>query len=330
VPARFIRSTRSHADSQALGSMPSNCLVRESVPLAVPLLEDGEALDLGGSDLPRRGKLEEVMKFTLNTLGAPGWSLEDTARNARAYGYAGIDLRLLDGQVITVDTVRSASSRITALFPRQELPVAVLATSVRLATREPTTRRATLDEAHQWIDLAAELDVPVIRFFAARNPPELDLPASMQAVGEMLALLSEHAEQAGVRIGVETHDEFASARTVAGALQLAPSHAVGAIWDMWHTTRAGESSAEALQQLDGRVINVHLKDARRTADGWQLVLLGEGDVQVKDGLRLLKQSGYDDFISVEWEKKWHPEIADPEVAYPQHIEVLRQYMRELE
>jgi sugar phosphate isomerase/epimerase len=270
------------------------------------------------------------MKFTLNTLGAPAWSLEETARQARAYGYDGIDLRLLDGQVISPDSVRANRSRIKALFPADELPVAVLATSVRLATREPSTRQATLDEAHQWIDLAADLEVPVIRYFAARNPPELDLQGSIQAVGEMLAMLSEHAAQAGVKIGVETHDEFASARTVAGALELAPGEAVGAVWDMWHTTRAGESPAESLELLNRRVINVHLKDAKRTADGWQLVLLGEGDIPVREGLRLLHEAGYRDFVSVEWEKKWHPELAEPEVAFPQHLQVLRQYVQELQ
>ena len=148
-------------------------------------------------------------------------------------------------------------------------------------------------------------------------------------MGEVLALLGDRASQCGVKIGVETHDEFASATTVGQALTLAPSASVGAIWDMWHTNRVGESPTEALQALDGRVINVHLKDARRTADGWQLVLLGEGDIPVKDGLRLLKAGGYSDFISVEWEKKWHPEIAEPEVAFPQHLELLRQYEREL-
>jgi len=78
-----------------------------------------------------------------------------------------------------------------------------------------------------WIDLAAELHVPVVRFFAARNPPEMDLEASIQVVGEMLALLSE-ARQAQVKIGVETHDEFARARTVARALAFAPSDITGA------------------------------------------------------------------------------------------------------
>jgi hypothetical protein len=32
---------------------------------------------------------------------------------------------------------------------------------------------------------------------------------------------------------------------------------------------------------------------------------------------------------VEWEKKWHPELAEPEVAYPRHIELLREYVRDL-
>jgi hypothetical protein len=65
---------------------------------------------------------------------------------------------------------------------------------------------------------------------------------------------------------------------------------------------------------------------RRTADGWQLVLLGEGDIPVLDGLRHLQESGYDGCISVEWEKKWHPEIAEPEVAFPQYMRILRTYL----
>jgi sugar phosphate isomerase/epimerase len=275
--------------------------------------------------MPRR----RTGRFTLNTLGAPGWNLEETARNARAYGYAGVDLRLLDGEVISLESVRANKQRLRSLFPTAELPLAVLATSVRLATAQPAARRQVLDETRAWLDLAAELEVPVVRVFAARNPPELDLEASIQAVGELLAQLSEHAALAGVQVGIETHDEFASAATVARALALAPGPAVGAVWDMFHTTRVGETPAQALGQIGERVVNVHLKDARRTADGWQLLLLGEGEIPVKDALRLLDERGYDGFISVEWEKKWHPEIPEPEVAFPQYLALLEQYIREL-
>src|SRR5205085_2226853 len=64
------------------------------------------------------------------------------------------------------------------------------------------------------------------------------------------------------------------------------------------------------------------------ADGWQLVLLGEGEVPVRDMLGLLSAGGYQGWVSVEWEKRWHPEIAEPEVALPQHLAVLGTWMRE--
>jgi fatty-acyl-CoA synthase len=98
---------------------------------------------------------------------------------------------------------------------------------------------------------------------------------------------------------------------------------------MYHTARMGETPGQALAEIGDRVINVHLKDGRREAKGWQLLLLGEGEIPVKDALGLLQQRGYQDFISVEWEKKWHPEIPEPEIAYPQHIALLNQYVREL-
>jgi hypothetical protein len=37
--------------------------------------------------------------------------------------------------------------------------------------------------------------------------------------------------------------------------------------------------------------------------------------------------GYDaGWLSVEWEKKWHPELAEPEIALPQHSAKLREYL----
>ena len=70
-----------------------------------------------------------------------------------------------------------------------------------------------------------------------------------------------------------------------------------------------------------------VKDARRTADGeWRLVLLGAGEVPVAEMLGLLLAAGYPHWISVEWEKRWHPEIEEPEVALPQHLELLTAWL----
>jgi sugar phosphate isomerase/epimerase len=47
---------------------------------------------------------------------------------------------------------------------------------------------------------------------------------------------------------------------------------------------------------------------------------------VREQLQALRQHGYEGYVSVEWEKKWHPEIPEPEVALPQHIALLKQWI----
>jgi fatty-acyl-CoA synthase len=50
---------------------------------------------------------------------------------------------------------------------------------------------------------------------------------------------------------------------------------------------------------------------------------------VREILEALRRFGYGGYVTVEWEKKWHPELAEPEVALPQHIAWLRQTLQEI-
>jgi fatty-acyl-CoA synthase len=43
-------------------------------------------------------------------------------------------------------------------------------------------------------------------------------------------------------------------------------------------------------------------------------------------LERLAAGGYPHWISVEWEKRWHPEIEEPEVALPQHLDLLTKWL----
>jgi fatty-acyl-CoA synthase len=91
----------------------------------------------------------------------------------------------------------------------------------------------------------------------------------------------------------------------------------------------GERPAEVFANLGPHILLAQVKDARRTAasgDGWQLVLLGAGEVPVADMLGLLVAGGYPHWISVEWEKRWHPEIEEPEIALPQHLDLLTKWL----
>ena len=256
------------------------------------------------------------MKLAFTTLACPAWSLERVAEACREYGYDGVELRLVDGATIEPDLAPGERRRIRSALAG--LPIVAVDTSIRLAGADPARTAADL----RWfLELAAEWESPLIRVFGGEGDAALDEMAGL------LASAAPLAERLGVGVAVETHDAFSSAGAVAGLLARESSSAVGALWDMLHTHRVGETPEAVLALLGGRLLHVHVKDGRPrpgSAD-WELVLLGEGTVPVERSLRALAAGGYDGWVAVEWEKKWHPEIAEPEVALPQHAAALARW-----
>ena len=87
-----------------------------------------------------------------------------------------------------------------------------------------------------------------------------------------------------------------------------------------------------LEALGRHISLVQVKDARRDPsreDQWQLVPMGEGEVPVPDLLSLLSSAGYVGWVSLEFEKKWHPELASPEQALHPQAQTLRRWMQAL-
>jgi hypothetical protein len=51
-------------------------------------------------------------------------------------------------------------------------------------------------------------------------------------------------------------------------------------------------------------------------------------VPVKRQVAALARIGYRGYYSFEWEKRWHPEIAEPEVAFAQYATTMSGYLRD--
>lgn len=265
-----------------------------------------------------------VVKLAFSTLACPGWSVDEVAQAARQYGYDGIELRLLDGRPIDSSLNPGDRDRVRKTFQDAGLPIIALDTSVRVAADPP---EPALRELSSLTEIASALGSTVVRVFggdwgAGRTREE--------AVGQARYILGEAsaaAERVGIAIALETHDRFSGADIVAEVLDGLP-RAVAAVWDVAHPFRVGDDAGKVLQLLDGRIAHVHVKDARRSEaspDEWELTLLGDGEVPVRSCLDALSAAGYDGWISVEWEKHWHPELAEPEVALPQFAAMLRSW-----
>lgn len=265
-------------------------------------------------------------KLAFTNLACPAWPIDRVASEAARLGYDGVELRLLDGEVI--DPARDQAALRAAIDACRSRAIDICAFDTSCCFNVPDAERARqLEELRRWIDRAHALDVPILRVFGGPDEPGITQDEAITRVADALARAAPEATHAGVTIALETHDAFSSARRVQQVLDRVPSSAVGALWDSHHPYRVGESADEVAALLTGRLVHVHVKDARRIADdAWDLVLLGEGEVPVAEQLHVLARSGYDGYLSVEWEKRWHPELADPEIALPQHIAQLREWM----
>ena len=220
------------------------------------------------------------------------------------YGYDGLAVRVLDLDV-------EPSTR--RILEASAVPLVSLDTSIQLA--RPFDR-----ELPTALALAADWGAPLVRVFGGDS-------ANLDDIARRLAPALDLARSLGVTVVLETHDAFSSAVLVGRLLDRVDDPAFAALWDVHHPYRVGESPETVLASLGARIRLVHVKDAR--ADG-SLVPLGEGDVPVYESLALLLASGYAGWLTVEWEKRWHPELAEPEIALPREVDTLERWLGVLE
>jgi sugar phosphate isomerase/epimerase len=263
------------------------------------------------------------MKLSFSTLAAPGWTMPQIIAIAISAGYDGIELRFVEGEdslwklPVFRGTEMAATTR---SLGDNGLTISCLDTSCRFHSPDPGERARWLTEGKRMTDLAAALGAPGLRIFGDTIQPGADRASTRSWIAESTRKLSEIAQARGVEIWLETHGDFASSQETAAILQAAAGLPAGVIWDPANCfLEAEEQPADGAAILGTRIRHVHIKDLRQGPSGWQPVLTGEGDFPLHEVRAALRQSNYDRFLSFEWEKKWHPEIADAEIALPHFV-----------
>ena len=104
------------------------------------------------------------------------------------------------------------------------------------------------------------------------------------------------------------------------------SPALGICWDISNAWWA-EPLDVTYKDVKEHIAHVHFKDSSKNEKGRiESKLPGQGQVDMAKGLALLKQAGYDGWLSFEWEKKWEPALADPEIAFPHYYKYATEMM----
>lgn len=272
--------------------------------------------------------MKKKPRLSFSTLGCPAWSLEQIIKTAKSQGYEGVEFRGLQGELFLPKRTEfsTALADTRARFADNNVKICNLGSSAALHHADPVNRKKNLDEARQFIDLAHQLSCPYVRVFPNNFPKEQDKQQTMDLIAEGLLELGSYAKGANVTVLLETHGDLVYVNDLAYVLKKAEHSNVALIWDifnMWSVTK--ESPHDVFRALQQYIRHTHIKDARKVDDKYAYIFVGQGEVPLTEAINSLKASGYNGYYSLEWEKMWHPEIAEPELAFADYPKAMRKY-----
>jgi sugar phosphate isomerase/epimerase len=285
---------------------------------------------VGAPALLRGAPRAKRYPIAFSTLGCPAWSWKEVLDQAERLGYAAIELRGVAGEMDLPKVPELSGTRLAETkkeLAARGLVISDLGSSANMHQKDAAAREKQFDEGRRFIDLAQAMGVKYVRMFPDKVPEGEARDEVVRRVVEGFQKMAAHAKPAGVVVLVESHGDFTSSPDLERILRGVDSDAFALLWDAHHTFVAGkEQPAQTYAALRRWIRHTHLKDSVPAGADRRYVLTGTGEVPVKQQVKVLAGAGYPGYYCFEWEKKWHPEIEDPEVAFPHFARVMGEYL----
>jgi sugar phosphate isomerase/epimerase len=263
------------------------------------------------------------MKTSFSTLACPDWSLSAILSAAANLGYDGVELRVVSGvlDLWTLPEFKPSSLPATrAVIEDHGLVIASIGSSACFHSSKSEDRQRNMDCALRMAEVAAGLGASSIRVFGDHIQPGNDRKQTTEWIADSLTRLAERLKPGKVQVWLETHGDFANAADVSEIFAQLDCSQIGITWDPANAFEQNGEMPLILSQMSSHIRHVHLKDLARDDQGSaHYVLTGEGEFPFNMMFTSLASIGFDGFVSFEWEKHWHPELAPPEIALPHFI-----------
>lgn len=245
-----------------------------------------------------------------STLGCADLSFSEICELAGEFRIPGIELRGMGGRMDMPEYCAAQGltpARMQQDCQRHQTQLIVAGSAIKL-TNASEKERAELLAFCAWADA---LRIPYVRVFGGGTwgQPLTDVDYS-HAVELINWWREEKAtRQWQVELLLETHDAF-SASDPCLKLNARLAQPLNLIWDSHHTWRVGgESPDSTWSQIGSLVRHVQIKDSvdRPSArHPYTYVLPGDGQMPLGEAMALLERENFSGFVSLEWERHWHP------------------------
>lgn len=281
--------------------------------------------------------MNERIKFSGHTMGAPGRDIYECIKLFKAIGYDGIEVRVAkNGQIDSETVTNEETARIYAAAQAEGMEFASLVSYYQDFAGDEVSA-GVIANLKRVVEIAAILHCPIVRVYGgteAHVHPELWFNDVWSRTVSGIREVAEYAARFGVKLAIETHVGSLT-MSIRDALRMVEDIGmanVGILFDYAWVELAGvEFGREAVRKAAGHIFHVHVKD-------WKLenriplkktsCLMGEGTVAWDEVLDELKKIGYTGYVSDEYEKYWYPDqLPDPEIGMAHNLKFVKERLQ---
>jgi sugar phosphate isomerase/epimerase len=243
----------------------------------------------------------------ISTLGCGSLALDEACALALRHGLDAVELRALGGTLDLPTWLESRYEDSTGFARSVDcggVGIVSLDTSFKLVGATSDERTALL----KFIPWAEAMGVKYLRVFDGGRR-HYDSDELAEAVANFTWWRKLRADQGwAVDLMVETHDSLLTSSDISRFVSAASE--IPVLWDSHHTWRkGGEDPLRTWAAIGRHVVHVHVKDSQAGT----YVLPGAGEFPMAP-LRALLAKEFTGAVSLEWEKWWHPQLPDLDVA----------------
>ena len=269
--------------------------------------------------------------LAFSTLGCPAWEWKKILDFATQHGFSAIELRGIEGKLdlpalplFAADRIEQTKQDIRA----SKLRIACVSSSAQMYVEDPAKagRKSWRTHAASSIWHLPSERHTCASLAARRNLTRVLCPAMRQGASRR-----RFARTRQIRWPAQRDGHHRIARPFHGVCNLEECAAIGRFRTRWpalgrasHLCHLERRSRIYRSQLGSWIRHTHLKDSIGSGEDRKYVLTGRGNVPIQRQIEALRSIGYKGFYCFEWEKLWHPDIDDPEVAIADYARVVGQ------
>ncbi len=253
-----------------------------------------------------------MILHTFSTLGCPELDLDAIISLAARHGIHALELRAVSGTIELPELFAreyGTSAALAAHLHQRNIRICSIDTSFRLVGAKEGDREKLLE----FVDWADRLDVPWMRVFDGERPGASNSELIAEAADTLAWWRAERQRHGwAVDLMMETHGAFVNTPILLGLFRADPK--VSLLWDAHHTWRkGGEMPVSTWPMIRKHTVHVHVKDSvsQPTPNGehpYTYVLPSKGEFPMQPLREHLLADRFDGFLSLEWERLWHPDL----------------------